>query len=320
MFKQMKPLKEEKAHHSISVDSPVSMEGDDSSDREITPISKLQDRLNIASGHLPIEWDSVSSLDEEYEGLAILNLSHNNISQIPDNFPCLAPKLKRLELSHNDLTSICIPRSFPSSLTNLYLSDNYLQEINSQLTVAKPFPCTNPQVIIDNNNIIHVDNLSYCPHRSHAQLLSLGVLEANNCQLASVNFYSPQVAVASSDGQRQSNKPEETVVPPPETRGSHKKPSNELSLRRLVTPLLTRLTLNNNSLVIVPESVCEITSLTSLDLSHNDIIQLPANLGNLGNLWEFPLAGLKLISPPHNIIERGKTKDIIGFLWSLLQK
>lgn len=61
-------------------------------------------------------------------------------------------------------------------------------------------------------------------------------------------------------------------------------------------------------------------SLNSLDLSHNDIIELPASLGNLCNLWEFPLNGLKLISPPHNIIERGKTKDIIGFLWSLLQK
>ena len=70
----------------------------------------------------------------------------------------------------------------------------------------------------------------------------------------------------------------------------------------------------------VPESVCEMTSLNSLDLSHNEIIDLPAQLGRLSNLWEFPLNGLKLISPPHNIIERGKTKDIIGFLWSLLQR
>ena len=70
----------------------------------------------------------------------------------------------------------------------------------------------------------------------------------------------------------------------------------------------------------VPESVCEMTSLNSLDLSHNDIIKLPAALGRLGNLWEIPLKRLKLISPPHNIIERRKTKDIIGFLWSLLQR
>ena len=62
------------------------------------------------------------------------------------------------------------------------------------------------------------------------------------------------------------------------------------------------------------------TSLNSLDLSHNNIIELRPELGKLGNLWEFPLDGLKLISPPHNIIERGKTKDIIGFLWSLLQR
>lgn len=261
--------------------------------------------------------------EEDYEGLAILNLSYNNIGQIPDNFPCLAPKLKRLDLSSNQLESVCIPKTFPSTLTNLYLSNNPLTEINCHTTMAKPLPCTNPQVLIDNNNTIHVDSLSYCPHRSHNQLLSLGVLEANSCQLEVVNFYNPQVAVATNaggGGGGATNATPGPLVIATEDRGVGKKPSNIHSLRRLVTPLLTRLTLHHNFLSNVPESVCEITSLTSLDLSHNDIIQLPANLGNLGNLWEFPLAGLKLISPPHNIIERGKTKDIIGFLWSLLQK
>ena len=70
----------------------------------------------------------------------------------------------------------------------------------------------------------------------------------------------------------------------------------------------------------VPPSVCDMTSLNSLDLSWNNIIELRPSLGKLGNLWEFPLNGLQLISPPHNIIDRGKTKDIIGFLWSLLQR
>ena len=62
------------------------------------------------------------------------------------------------------------------------------------------------------------------------------------------------------------------------------------------------------------------TELNTLDLSNNAIISLPAEMGKLYKLWEFPLTGLKLICPPHNIIERGKTKDIIGFLWSLLQR
>ena len=62
------------------------------------------------------------------------------------------------------------------------------------------------------------------------------------------------------------------------------------------------------------------TNLNSLDLSYNPIIELRPELGKLNNIWDFPLDDLKLISPPHNIIERGKAKDIIGFLWSLLQR
>ena len=91
-------------------------------------------------------------------------------------------------------------------------------------------------------------------------------------------------------------------------------------MSKLVCPLLTRLVLSHNNLENVPESVCEMIELNTLDLSNNDIISLPVEMGKLYKLWEFPLTGLKLICPPHNIIERGKTKDIIGFLWSLLQR
>ena len=73
-------------------------------------------------------------------------------------------------------------------------------------------------------------------------------------------------------------------------------------------------------IIQVPLSVCEMTNLNSLDLSYNPIIELRPELGKLSNIWDFPLDDLKLISPPHNIIERGKAKDIIGFLWSLLQR
>ncbi len=304
----------------LSTESPTTTE-DDPSEHEATPITKLQDRLNIANANLPIEWEKITSSEEEYEGLAILNLSNNLISEVPENLPCLAPKLKRLDLSHNQLSGVSLPRCFPSTLTNLYLSSNHLTEVNTQTSVAKPLPCTNPQVLLDNENTVHLDNITYCNHRSHGQLISLGVLEISNCQLTVMNLYTPQVVTKTPPATEGENEtPDPRVVAAAQSQGGGRRASNPHSLRRLVTPLLTRLTLHHNELNDVPESVCEITSLTSLDLSHNNIIQLPANLGNLGNLWEFPLAGLKLISPPHNIIERGKTKDIIGFLWSLLQK
>ena len=113
---------------------------------EVTPISKLQDRMNICNANLHIEWESDASSEEVYEGLSILNLSNNFIAEIPDNFPCLCPKLTRLDLSHNQLSSVSLPRSFPPSVKQINLSFNLFTSINSEQLSCKPLPCTNPQV------------------------------------------------------------------------------------------------------------------------------------------------------------------------------
>ena len=162
------------------------------------------------------------------------------------------------------------------------------------------------------------DGLSYCQHRQHNHLMGLSVLEVNNCQLSSVNLYSPLRTMQPNKVKFQEN---ELPYLAASSMPNFSRTNRSLhTLAQLVCPLLTRLVLSGNRLTKVPESICDMVSLNSLDLSYNSIIELPSSLGKLGNLWEFPLAGLKLISPPHNIIERGKTKDIIGFLWSLLQR
>ena len=293
---------------------------------ELMHVSKLQDRLNISNGNLPIEWQSLDSQDEEYEGLALLKLSNNHISEIPENLPCLCPKLIRLELEHNLIMSVSFPRSFPATLKHLNMSYNPLVDFDCSQMMAKPLPCTNPSILHDSGFTIHNDEVSYCAHRAHLNLLNLTVLEMSNCTLEVVNFFGPQTRMkhgrnAPRTNQQGDNNP--TVGSAAATaaaanpRPHHGKRPNR---SKLVCPLLTRLVLSHNSLEKVPESVCEMTELNTLDLSNNAIISLPAEMGKLYKLWEFPLAGLKLICPPHNIIERGKTKDIIGFLWSLLQR
>lgn len=295
-----------------SIDSQSPQTGGKESGRssEGVAISKVQDRLNICNGNLPIEWTKADSKEEVYDGLAILNLSCNQIKDVPENFPCLCPKLTRLDLSHNQIAQISFPRSFPSTLKHINLSHNLMEGVDSESNAMKPLPCTNPTVLVESNNEIHVDNISFCCHRQHNQLMALSVLEMNNCSLSVVNLYSPNL---SKHKNRRHHDSEHAHSSSTGSRRGH-------GLTRLVCPLITRLVLSHNHLMKVPESVCEMVSLSSLDLSHNDIIELPAALGRLCNLWEFPLNGLKLISPPHNIIERGKTKDIIGFLWSLLQR
>ena len=116
---------------------------------EVASVSRLQDRLNICNANLPIEWESVETKEEDLEGLTLVNLSNNQIKDIPDNLPCLFPKLVRLDLSHNEIAEISLPHSFPATIKHLNLSHNPLVEINSKTTVMKPLPCTNPQVSED---------------------------------------------------------------------------------------------------------------------------------------------------------------------------
>ena len=310
---------------SIEADNDAGQKGEGDEAIELTHVSKLQDRLNISNGLLPIEWQSSDSQDEEYEGLALLKLSNNHISEIPENLACLCPKLIRLELEHNEVNTICFPRSFPSTLKHLNMSHNHLESLDCPQMMAKPLPCTNPAVLHESGFTIHNDEVSFCAHRAHLNLLNLTVLEMSHCLLETANFFGPQTRVRHSRNARSGNNQGDNnatvgsaaTASGSNSRSHHGKRPNK---SKLVCPLLTRLVLSHNLLEKVPESVCEMTELNTLDLSNNAIISLPAEMGKLYKLWEFPLTGLKLICPPHNIIERGKTKDIIGFLWSLLQR
>ena len=285
-------------------------------------MSVFQDRLNISNGNLPIKFDE----DEKYEGLAYLNLSYNCISEIPENLPCLCPKLISLILNHNQITSVCfLSQSFPHSLKHLCISHNPIKHLNCREMMAKPLPCTNPTVLQESGFTIYTDEVSFCTHRLHINLLNLTVLEMKECWVKDVNFFRPQTVVRHDLDARSGNSQAENIA----TVGSavtrtasasnpqsyHEKQLNE---SKVVCPHLTRLDLSQNRLEEVPESVCEMIELNTLDLSYNAIDRLPAEMGWLQQLCELSLQGLKLVYPPRSVNTCGKTKDIIGYLWSSL--
>ncbi|XP_019849257.1 PREDICTED: leucine-rich repeat serine/threonine-protein kinase 1-like [Amphimedon queenslandica] len=299
---------------------------DDSSrttdDNMITPDkvrqTRLYDRLNVCNANLTIEWDALEGKQEIFDGLNNLNLSHNEIKVIPSNLPCLCPKLTRLDLSHNGISDLALPRAVPSNLKQLNVSHNDILRLDSYKSRVEQLPCTNPKTLINSGGTIYRDpSKPFCSHRSHNHLISLAVLDASHNQIADVKLYSPVHLVSDRGG-----KIKVTDIPLFAALASASGQSQDRvrQLAKLACPLLTRLVLHHNQIAEVPPSVCDMTSLNSVDLSWNNIIELRPSLGKLGNLWEFPLDGLQLISPPHNIIDRGKTKDIIGFLWSLLQR
>ena len=282
----------------------------------------LQNRMIITSSTgLVVDWENEKDVDDKSVFLMTLDFSHNQLTAIPPDLACLAPKLVRLNLSHNELTSVFFPKGFPADLKHLILSHNPLAIVNSESNLTIALPCTNPHTPQTDWNYT-----ALCQHRSHSQLLKLQFLDLSNCNLSAVNFYTPLQSQKELHDKirtysRMPKAKQLEQVPLLAAISSSAKKFDEIEpLAKLVFPLLSRLILKYNNLRSVPDSVCDMVALSSLDLSHNPIIELDKEMGQLCNLWEFPLEGLQLISPPQNILARGKTKDIVGFLASLLKR
>ena len=292
------------------------------SSETLTNQMSLQNRMIVTSSSgLLVDWDKEQTTEDKSDFLMILDFSHNQLTTLPPDLSCLAPKLIRLDVSHNKLNNVIIPKGFPADLKNLNLSYNPLQVINSENCLTNALPCTNPyQEVCDWNC------MTFCSHRNHSQLINLQVLDLSNCELSSVNLYTPlqlqkelkdRIKMAETSNTKYAGE----EIPLLKAVRSSCKTFHEIKpLAKLVFPLLSRLIMKHNSLQSIPESVCDMVALTSLDVSYNLIIELNKEMGQLYNLWEFPLEGLQLISPPQNILSRGKTKDIVGFLCSLLKQ
>uniref|UniRef100_A0A4W5R0C3 Uncharacterized protein n=1 Tax=Hucho hucho TaxID=62062 RepID=A0A4W5R0C3_9TELE len=62
------------------------------------------------------------------------------------------------------------------------------------------------------------------------------------------------------------------------------------------------LSLNDNQLEVVPQSVCGLRNLMELYLSNNPgIRELPAELGQLSNLWQLDIEDLNITNVPQDI-------------------
>ena len=282
----------------------------------------LQERLIITgSGGVTIDWNKEITANAKAGFLVQLDFSHNQLASLPLDLPCLAPKLNHLNVSHNDLTSVCIPRGFPADLKYLYLSHNPLHFIDCEKETIISMACSNPNAKVSRRN-----RNALCMHRSHNQLVNLQVLDISYCNLYSLNLFMP-----SRSQKRLSEKLKDHL------KGSSMKQSESIPLvtavvsqlasldnievlAKLTVPLATRLVIKHNNLQCIPESICSMLNLGSLEINHNPITELCKELGCLKKLWFLPLEGLSLKFPPHSILTQGKTTDIIGFLRSLLQK
>ena len=269
---------------SDNMDSPVSGE------------QKFHSRTTIFTKGLHFDFTKTTSYLPK--ALTHLNLAENNLTDLPEELPCLCPDLNVLNLSCNQLTAVSFPTCFPSNLLDLNLSNNKITSINCTQETKLKHKCA--RLPIDFSPPMDLVDFT-CNHRSHTVLSRLSRLDISRNMFNTLNLYPPEKEDKHTD-QQQSRRDV----------GENKKKKE----KPLTCPLLTCLYISNNELEQVPDSVCDTRSLTALHIDNNPILELPPKLGQLSNLFQLERKGLQLVFPPQNILDKN-VKDIIGFLWSL---
>ena len=224
---------------------------------KIGEMSSLR-RLSLDRNLLPMLPDTIGNLS-----LIHLDVSYNYLSTLPNSIGNIK-SLLNLFLSHNQLTEA--PR-FLWDLPILYtldLSHNLISSLPSSPSLSPLFPTTLAYLSLANNSLSSLPS-PICHHDSH-QLASLDV------RFNQITSLSPTILNCSSLEALHLDGNELTSLPP-------------------LPSFLYALTLNNNPLESIPESICD-SFIDTLSLSHLNIRTLPDCFDRFRSLLTLSLSDL----------------------------
>nr|CDP90956.1 Bm6044, isoform b [Brugia malayi] len=269
--------------------------------------------------------------------ISVFNVSHNNIKVMPSCLACCCPYLTRLNISHNQLTSLGPVQCLPSRLRHLDASNNQLvtaferptavqlvcHAVNTSSNEISPMRHTSPlrnsrsrsKSAVRSQRSLSVapagDTLcdtfiDACSHKQHTRLESLRTFLVANNRLTEIPLLVPSSKIISSPKKKQ--------------RESRQRCS--AARRQILFPALTTLDVSNNFVSNVPAALSNLVSLSVLNLSGNSGIEmLPPELGLLSKLWNLILKGCSLRDPLKSMVhvESYKTVNLIAYLKSVLE-
>ena len=93
-------------------------------DHHIQSVSHWQQSLSIT---MTTACDSVGDANTRMSRLSELNLSKNALTSVPEGLSCLAPRLSKLDLSHNKIKRVCSIQNLPASVKWIDLSHNNIE-------------------------------------------------------------------------------------------------------------------------------------------------------------------------------------------------
>ena len=201
--------------------------------------------------------------------LQVIDLSGNNLCQIPRGLACLAPHLRVLKLNSNHIVDLGHPCNYPQSLQNLDVSKNMCERCIKWCPDPPNVACAQSQLQQENRS---------CTHVNHVVLSSLKFLHLSDNQLTHVDLEGH--VLQDEGGRREEHGRGE---------GAEKVPNTS----PLMFPKLQSLRLSNNRLQEVPSGIHRHTDVCELTLDNNkDITRLPSNLHLLQDLFFFTFEGI----------------------------
>ncbi|XP_077977782.1 leucine-rich repeat serine/threonine-protein kinase 1-like [Glandiceps talaboti] len=292
--------------------------------------------------------------DDEVDGkapssLEMLDISYNACRRIPIGLPCLAPKLTKLMMVHNRMKEIGPLNQFPASLRHLYLSSNkllhmitpkvrdtidfsLLDEQTYAASVASTMSlCFAPTLASkrcstasssssssrmssqhgSSSMLSSLYNMQCCKHRRHKIMTALKTLDVSNNRLRKLDLM--------LEPEGEDDEDEEVLRRPP---GSMKRRSTPLptSIQPLF-PELSQLKANNNRLDAIPAKVELMTQLTAIHVDGNqDITTIPPEIGRCSRIYDLRTEGCNLEEPFKTLVRTRQTRDLLGYLRSILDK
>ena len=219
--------------------------------------------------------------------LKILDLSCNQLTEIPPGLPCLAPQLKSLKLSSNKIVHLGHPCNYPQLLEKLDVSKN--------ICTSSIQWCAEPPNLVCAQSQLRREHSS-CSHIGHKTLSNLKLLFLEDNLLTCVMLEECQREDSTERSAGSVVSAGGVLV-----RGDHESSGGEeegrgnasVALPTLMFPNLESLRLSNNQLDSVPSGMHRHVEMRELKLDGNaGITHLPSNLHHLQELFFFSFEGI----------------------------
>uniref|UniRef100_A0AC35F4B2 Non-specific serine/threonine protein kinase n=1 Tax=Panagrolaimus sp. PS1159 TaxID=55785 RepID=A0AC35F4B2_9BILA len=309
-------------------------------EHDIIRLNAWQKKIQLSNiDDLDLDEPAETSGDIFSNSLRTLNLSSNKLKVMPTCLACCCPKLTRLDLSMNEITSLGPLECLPSSLRHLNLCHNRLIKVFTRAdsadllcqapTIQTPDSRQRPSMggnrhsrsrsrsVARNQRSLSVVRTSdgerialseVCPHKSHCRFEALKTLNLSYNEILQFDLFVPFGFTNDFNSIDQFN--------------VNLKQNSQQMRSYLIFPSLTNLDLSYNALKSIPPTISLLSSLAALNVSGNrEMDSLPYELGLLDKLWNIALKDCPVKEPLKSIVnaENYKTVELIAFLRNKLE-